>query len=98
NDELINLYWEHPLLSEDSDEQLEFELSVSTDGGDFKVIATGKDNEYTLSNVKKGSKYTFRVVVIKNELRSDPVDRSIEIPEDKPDPKENKNNNRNNGN
>ncbi|MGM8213942.1 PBP1A family penicillin-binding protein [Bacillaceae bacterium W0354] len=88
-DGLLNLYWEHPsLFDEDNDKNITFELSVAVDDGDFQVISTSSDTEYTFTDIQKGATYSFKVVAVNNEneeQRSEPVQKSIDIPEDESD-------------
>lgn len=85
-DQLINLFWEHPLLGDsDRDIDVEFELSVSVDGSDMQSVTTTPETEFTFDEIEPGSTYAFELVAIdanNSENQSDPVTASVEIPEE----------------
>ncbi|MFC0014648.1 MULTISPECIES: transglycosylase domain-containing protein [Allobacillus] len=92
-DQLVNLFWEHPLLGDsDRDIDVEFELSVSVDGSDMQSVTTTSETEFTFDEIEPGSTYSFELVAIdanNSENQSDPVTTSVEIPaEEEEEPEE----------
>ncbi|MFJ7745950.1 PBP1A family penicillin-binding protein [Peribacillus sp. NPDC097295] len=70
----IQLSWSH------SDGDPQFEVQMSVDGGSNSVLKKSKDTSLTIPNPTPGSKYTFSVVAIVDNQRSDPAGATVEIP------------------
>lgn len=88
DNESIHLAWDHPRLNDDDEEEILFELSLSIDDDNFRSLDTLSETEFTLSNITKGSTYTFEIVAVhasNEDLRSEAVQASIDIPEDEPE-------------
>ncbi|MDN4493832.1 penicillin-binding protein 1A [Ureibacillus aquaedulcis] len=94
-DGLIDLSWEFtPPGEEDSD--INFEVSMAVDDGEPVVITTTPDKQVSVSNIEAGRNYTFTVVAVSGDVRSEPasvsilIDGAIEEPEvDSPEDPEN---------
>ncbi|MFJ7847619.1 PBP1A family penicillin-binding protein [Peribacillus sp. NPDC097224] len=81
----IQLSWSH------SDGDPQFEVQMSVDGGSKSVLKKSKDTSLTIPNPTPGSKYTFSVVAIVDNQRSDPAGATVQIPsaiEEKPEEEE----------
>lgn len=76
----VNLSWNH------NDEDAAFEVSVST-GGASTVLTTTGEQGYSFSGIEEGTTYTFSVVAVTDNQRSDPASVSVEVaaaPEEEP--------------
>lgn len=73
-------------------DNVEFEVALEVDGSRSVLTTTG-DKGYTFSGIEEGKTYTFSVVAINDDQRSDPASVSVEIaapPEEKEEDKEDK--------
>ncbi|WP_051359355.1 PBP1A family penicillin-binding protein [Paucisalibacillus globulus] len=69
----------------DSEDDVNFEVSSSVDGGQMQVLSSTADKEMEITEVSPGSEYTIQVVVISNEdeeNRSEPQTVSIKVDEE----------------
>src|SRR5699024_9638433 len=66
----LDVTWDYDV---DPENEVEFEISASVDDQSMKVLATTSDQELTISEVEEGAEYTIQVIVIRDELESDPV-------------------------
>jgi len=91
----ITLSWKKPK----TDKKISFEVSVILNDGKETVLQTTDKDGLIVENIIPGMKYTFKVVAIFEELRSDAATTTIEIPsEDQNHPKPpGKNNGNGNG-
>ncbi|MEL3960789.1 PBP1A family penicillin-binding protein [Lysinibacillus endophyticus] len=87
---LVDLTWEYSLPESDDENapsDVSFEVSMAVDNGAPVVVDTITGNQITLSNIEPGKNYTFSVVAVSGDLRSDPasvsiyVDQAVEVPE-----------------
>ncbi|WP_332648786.1 PBP1A family penicillin-binding protein [Lysinibacillus sp. 54212] len=81
---LINLSWDHTLPTtgdddERQDSSITYEVSMKVDNGKSTVIETTGAKNVTIPNVQPGSNYTFSVVAIMDDTRSEPASVSIFI-------------------
>lgn len=93
---LVDLMWEYtpPTVNnsekdKDADQQsvpISFEVSMSVDGGASTVIGTTNQMHVTIPNLEYDKNYTFTVVAISEDVRSEPASVSviIENPIDEP--------------
>lgn len=73
-------------------DNVEFEVALEVDGSRSVLTTTG-DKGYTFSGIEEGKTYTFSVIAINDDQRSDPASVSVEIaapPEEKEEDKEDK--------
>lgn len=85
----VDLTWEFtPPTIGDNDETvpISFEVSMSVDGGPSTVIGTTDQMQVTIPNMEYGRNYTFSVVAISDDVRSEPasVSTMIENPIEEP--------------
>src|SRR5690625_54538 len=74
----LEVTWDYDI---DDETDVEFEVSASIDGQAMKELATTSDHNLTISEVEEGAEYTIQVVVVRDELKSDPVSTKYIIPE-----------------
>lgn len=88
---LVDLMWEYtpPTIdngeNEEGNEQsvpISFEVSMSVDDGESMVIGTTDQMHVTIPNLEYGRNYTFSVVAVSDDVRSDPstVSTTLENP------------------
>ena len=81
-DQTITLSWDHKAPDdEDFDEDIQFAVSYSVNGGSSKELTTTGDTTLTLNDAEEGTTYTFSVVAIAGDLKSESASVSIEIAE-----------------
>lgn len=104
---LVDLTWDFTPPSEE-DLNVTFEVSMSVDNENPVIVSTTSNKEAVISNIEAGRNYTFSVVSVSEDVRSEPATVSIyiedeveepevESPEDPENP-EDGNNGDNNGN
>ncbi|SOC37618.1 PBP1A family penicillin-binding protein [Ureibacillus acetophenoni] len=88
---LVDLMWEYtpPTIETGEDEEgneqtvpISFEVSMSVDDGESIVIGTTDQMHVTIPNLEYGRNYTFSVVAVSDDVRSDPatVSTTLENP------------------
>ncbi|QCR32197.1 PBP1A family penicillin-binding protein [Lysinibacillus sp. SGAir0095] len=109
---LVDLTWDYNPPSEEDDEKdldITFEVTMAVDNEKPVAVTTTPDTKATISNLEAGRNYTFSVVAVSKDVRSEPasvsiyIENAIEEPEvDSPEDPENgdgdDNENGNNGN
>ncbi|MBM7584311.1 penicillin-binding protein 1A [Bacillus pakistanensis] len=84
----ITLKWDYK-----KDKDVHFEVSASINGGASQVLTTTKEKGLNIENIQPGSQYSFEVVAISGDQRSDPATTSIEVKDkEKDDEDENEGN------
>ncbi len=92
---LVDLMWEYtpPTTTnqdnEDEEQQtvpISFEVSMSVDGGESTVIGTTESMHVTIPNLEYGRNYTFTVVAVSEDVRSEPASVSITLEDPIEDP------------
>lgn len=68
----INLSWDH------SEDDVQFQLSMSVDGGGDQALTTTADKQYQVS-AQPGRKYTFKLVALRGNMTSDPVSATVDL-------------------
>ncbi|MEN2464865.1 PBP1A family penicillin-binding protein [Ornithinibacillus sp. JPR2-1] len=66
----------------DSDEEVNFEVSASVNGGDMQVLSSTEEKQLEISQVTPGAEYTIQVVVKSKdneEIRSEPQSVKIQL-------------------
>ena len=76
---LVDLTWEFTPPSEDEDTDVQFEVSMSADNGKSTVVTTTPNMQAAISNIEAGRNYTFTVVAVSKDVRSEPASASIYI-------------------
>jgi penicillin-binding protein 1A len=69
-----------------SDEEVNFEVSASVDGGEMQVLSSTTEKEMEITQVSPGSEYTIQVVVVSaenEESRSEAQTVTIKLDEEK---------------
>ena len=103
----IQLSWNHNEPdSDDFDDDILFDVSVSIDGAGNQLVTETGDDGYTYGNVEPGHTYTFSVVAKAGSLVSAPASTTLmiqeteEVPEEEPEeePEEDTDENQNNDN
>lgn len=79
NDEIV-AEWSY-----NSDDDVEFEVSLSTNGSDMKVLSTTSDKSMEITQVQPGSEYEVQVVAIIDDSRSEPRSAKVSIEENDED-------------
>ncbi|MFF5995488.1 PBP1A family penicillin-binding protein [Lysinibacillus sp. KU-BSD001] len=81
--QVIDLTWGHNELPEEGEgsepKNYTYEVTMQVDGGEATVISTTGAKQVTVPNIQLGSNYTFTVVAIEGENRSEPGSVSIYI-------------------
>ncbi|GAA0347936.1 PBP1A family penicillin-binding protein [Bacillus carboniphilus] len=78
----IVLTWEYGKGKEDEAENATtFDVEISLDDGPMQLVTTTPDLGLRLRDALPGAFYRFRVTAISGELRSEPVEVTVEIPE-----------------
>ncbi|PYF06901.1 penicillin-binding protein 1A [Ureibacillus chungkukjangi] len=102
---LVDLTWDYTPPSDEEDIDITFEVSMGMDNQKPVVISSTGEMRATLSNLEAGRNYTFSVVAISGDVRSEPasvsiyIENAVEEPEvDSPEEPENGGGNGNNGN
>ncbi|RUL55638.1 PBP1A family penicillin-binding protein [Lysinibacillus antri] len=107
---LVDLTWEFtpPEIDEedeDTNSNITFEVSMTVDNESPVVITTTSNTQATLSNIEAGRNYTFSVVAVSDDVRSQPatvsiyIDNAVSDPEvEWPEDEFYEDNNGNNGN
>src|SRR5699024_5376081 len=54
-------------------------VSLSTDGGEMKVLSTSEDKSIEIEQIESGSEYEIQVVAIKDDSRSDPKSTKVSL-------------------
>ncbi len=78
----VELIWEFtPPTSENESESIpiSFEVSMAVDNGGTSVIGTTDSMHVTIPNLEYGRNYTFTVVAISEDVRSEPASVSIVV-------------------
>ncbi|MFD2445821.1 transglycosylase domain-containing protein [Bacillus sp. CGMCC 1.16607] len=75
----IKLTWDYPLTGT-VESPIDFEVSASLDDGADQILETTKEKGLLVTKPVVGGIYTFKVVAIRGELRSEPAVVMIEIP------------------
>src|SRR5699024_12878314 len=65
--DMIKAEWDY-----DDDDDVTYEVSLSTDGGDMKVLSNSEDKSIEIEQIESGAEYEIQVVAIKDDSRSDP--------------------------
>ncbi|WP_208591032.1 penicillin-binding protein 1A [Gracilibacillus suaedae] len=73
--EMITAAWEH------EDDDVEFKVSAGTDGS-LNDLTTTDNKEVEISKVEKGTTYTIEVIAVNDDMESEPVTVTVEVPED----------------
>ena len=102
---LVDLTWEYTPPSEEDDLNVTFEVSMAVDNEKPVVVSTTSNKQATLSNIEAGRNYTFTVVAVSEDVRSEPasvsifIENTVEEPEvDSPEDPGNGNEDAGNGN
>ena len=76
DDDAIDVTWDY-----DSDEDVSFDVSYNTDGGDMKELTTTDDKQVNISSVEKGKTYTIQVTAVSNEndQKSEPKTATVDL-------------------
>ena len=74
DDDIIKAEWDY-----DDDDDVSFEVSLSTDGGEMKVLSTSEDKSIEIEQIESGSEYEIQVVAIKDDSRSDPKSTKVSL-------------------
>ncbi|WP_067725512.1 penicillin-binding protein 1A [Oceanobacillus damuensis] len=64
----------------DTDEDVQFEVSASIDGGQMRSLSSTEDTSMEISEVEPGTEYEIQVVVISESMASEPATTTITIP------------------
>ncbi|WP_227395304.1 PBP1A family penicillin-binding protein [Jeotgalibacillus aurantiacus] len=91
----IQLTWDHQ-QEENDDRNVEFEVTVSVDGGEPQELAVTEQNGLNVEQAQPGSAYTFTVTAIAGDERSESAGVNIEIT-DSQNEEDEQNNEENNG-
>ncbi|MGE7621521.1 PBP1A family penicillin-binding protein [Viridibacillus sp. NPDC096237] len=78
----INLTWAH---KPPKDKSVNFEVSVSVDGGGNQKLTQTSDKAYTYGTPQDGKTYVFSIVAVADNERSAPASTSIQIQAAPPD-------------
>lgn len=71
----IQVQWDH-----DSNEDASFIVSASVDGGGMQTLGTTDNDQFDISQVKKGSSYEIQVVAVsKNDSSKKSAPRSVKV-------------------
>ncbi|MGN8647040.1 PBP1A family penicillin-binding protein [Gracilibacillus sp. HCP3S3_G5_1] len=73
--EIITANWDH------SEDDVQFKVSAGTDGS-LNDLTTTENKEIEISNVDKGVTYTIEVIAVNDDMESDPVTVTVEVPEE----------------
>jgi penicillin-binding protein 1A len=76
----IKLKWDYSSIGTE-DAPIEFEISASLDEGADQILKTIKEKEILVTKPVFGGIYTFKVVAVRGDLRSEPAIVTIEIPD-----------------
>ncbi|MGP4041305.1 transglycosylase domain-containing protein [Gracilibacillus sp. D59] len=76
--EIIKAKWNHKA------DDVQFKVSAGTDGSLNDLTTTDK-NELEISEVEKGTTYTIEVIAINDDMESDPMTVTVQVPEDEPE-------------
>ncbi|MFC7685093.1 PBP1A family penicillin-binding protein [Ureibacillus sp. GCM10028918] len=82
---LVDLSWEYT-PSEEDDVDINFELSMAVDNEEPVVISTTPNSQASISNIEPGRNYTFTVVAVSDDVRSEPATVSIYIEDEIEEP------------
>ncbi|SHN19169.1 penicillin-binding protein 1A [Gracilibacillus kekensis] len=77
-EEMITAKWEY------EEDDVQFNVSAGTDGSLSELTETD-DKQVEISNVDKGTTYTIEVIAVNDDMESDPVTVTVEVPEDEPE-------------
>lgn len=73
--EIITANWDH------SENDVQFKVSAGTNGS-LNDLTTTENKEIEISNVDKGVTYTIEVIAVNDDMESDPVTVTVEVPEE----------------
>src|SRR5699024_3766199 len=76
--EVIQAQWDH------EEDDVEFKVSAGIDGS-LDELTTSSDKEIEISNVEKGATYTIEVMAVNDDMESDPVTVTVNVPVEVPD-------------
>ncbi|WP_071395557.1 transglycosylase domain-containing protein [Bacillus tuaregi] len=71
----IVLSWSHG-----EDEDTQYQVSVSLNGGAEQALSTTSESGLRMSNPQSGGTYTFKVIAVRDEQTSNPATTSVTIP------------------
>lgn len=77
----IILSWAYP---EEEREKYKFELKLSLNNGEFTSLTSSEEMQYIIFNPESNATYQFRLLAVSllnDELRSDPVELTISVPD-----------------
>lgn len=102
-DQTATLSWDHKKPKRGKDDvSVSFEVSVSVDGAGATVLQTTDQKGLIVQGIEPGKSYTFIVVAIADEVRSEPASATLEIQaeevEPEPEPEEENPDDENSGN
>ena len=103
---LVDLSWDYALPEEEDEEiDITFEVSMAVDNEKPVVVTSTPNKKISLSNIEAGRNYTFTVVAVSEDDRSEPasvsifIENAVEEPEvESPEDPENGNGNGNGNN
>ncbi|MGE7024287.1 penicillin-binding protein 1A [Solibacillus cecembensis] len=80
--QLVDLTWAHPSLTQEDGSPVTFEVTMNADGEAPTVVSVTSSLAIQISNIEPGKTYTFSVVALADDIRSEPVSTSIYINQD----------------
>jgi len=83
----VQLTWDHQ-QDENDDREVQFEVSYSVDGGEEQLLSTTSQNGLNIEQIVEGSSYTFSVIAIADEERSNAATINLDIVQREEEPEE----------
>ncbi|MFL0504451.1 PBP1A family penicillin-binding protein [Ureibacillus sp. 179-F W5.1 NHS] len=94
----VDLTWDFKAPKGNEDLDVSFEVSMTVDQEQPVVVNTTSDKQLQIPNIEPGRNYTFSVVAVSDDIRSEPATVSIFIENKIEEPEVEKPENPNNGN
>ncbi|WP_040981348.1 transglycosylase domain-containing protein [Oceanobacillus jeddahense] len=73
----IEVSWDYDT---DSEEDVNFDVSASIDGGSMQSLSSTSDTSMEISDVEEGAEYTIQVIAERGSLSSDPATTTVQVP------------------
>lgn len=73
----IEVSWDYDT---DSEEDVNFDISASIDGGSMQSLSSTSDTSMEISDVEEGAEYTIQVIAERGSLSSDPATTTVQVP------------------
>ncbi|MFD1065216.1 PBP1A family penicillin-binding protein [Oceanobacillus locisalsi] len=77
DDNSIEVSWDYDA---DSDDDVNFDVSASIDGGSMQSLSSTSDTSMDISDVEEGAEYTIQVVAESGSTSSDPATTTVQVP------------------